>query len=268
MNAIFHDMIGRNLEVYIDDVVVKSESRPGQLSDIRLAFERMQKHQLKMNPKKCTFGVSAGNFLGFLEHQRGIEIDKNKAKAIIEAPPPKKKKGLQSLLGQINFLRRFITNFAGKVEPFSSLLKLKDEEKFQWEEVHQKAFDSIKEYLTKPPVLIPPRRGRPLKLYISAAENFIGSLLAQDNDEKKEQAVYYLSRILTATERKYSPVEKLCLALYFTATKLRHYMLPFVVHIIAKTDLIKYMLARPIIRGRIGKWTMALAEFTFRYVPQ
>ncbi|CAL2277698.1 unnamed protein product [Prunus armeniaca] len=268
MNSIFHDMIGRNLEVYIDDVVIKSESRLGHVDDLRSAFERMRRHQLKMNPKKCAFGVSAGNFLGFLVHQRGIEIDKNKAKAIINAPPPKNKKGVQSLLGQINFLRRFIANSAGKVEPFSSLLKLKDEEKFRWEETHQRAFDAIKEYLAKPPVLIPPKRGRPLKLYISAAENSIGSLLAQDNDEKKEQAVYYLSRILTATERKYSPVEKLCLALYFTATKLRHYMLPSVVHIIAKTDLIKYMLTRPIIRGRIGKWTMALAEFTFRYVPQ
>ncbi|CAL9020082.1 unnamed protein product, partial [Prunus brigantina] len=268
MNAIFHDMIGRNLEVYIDDVVVKSESRPGHLIDLRSAFERMQKHQLKMNPKKCAFGVSAGNFLGFLVHQRGIEIDKNKAKAIIDAPPPKNKKGLQSLLGQINFLRRFIANSAGKVEPFSSLLKLKDEEKFRWDEVHQTAFDSIKEYLTKPPVLIPPKRGRPLKLYISASENSIRSLLAQDNDDKKEQVMYYLSRILTAIERKYSSIEKLCLALYFAATKLRHYMLPSTIHIIAKTDLIKYMLTRPIIRGRMGKWTLALAEFTFRYVPQ
>ena len=146
-----------------------------------------------MNPKKCSFGVSAGNFLGFLVHQRRIEIDKNKAKAIIDAPPSKNKKGLQSLLGQINFLMRFIANSAGKVEPFSSLLKLKDEEKFRWEEIRQKAFDAIKEYLAKPPVLIPPKRGRPLKLYISATENSIGSLLAQDNDEKKEQAVFYLS---------------------------------------------------------------------------
>ncbi|BFG30776.1 hypothetical protein CerSpe_170500 [Prunus speciosa] len=102
----------------------------------------------------CLWG-SAGNFLGFLVHQRGIEIDKNKAKATIEAPPPKNKKGLQSLLGQINFLRRFIANSAGKVEPFSSLLKLKDEEKFRWEEVHQNAFDSVKEYLIKQSVLIP-----------------------------------------------------------------------------------------------------------------
>jgi hypothetical protein len=72
----------------------------------------MRKHQLKMNPKKCAFGVSAGNFLGFLIHQRGIEVDKNKAKAIIDAPPPRNKKQLQSFLGQVNFLRRFISNLA------------------------------------------------------------------------------------------------------------------------------------------------------------
>ncbi|KAI5317064.1 hypothetical protein L3X38_036771 [Prunus dulcis] len=92
MNATFHDTIGRNLEVYIDDVVIKSESRPGHLDDLRSAFERMRQHQLKMNPKKCAFGVSAGNFLGFLVHQRGIEIDKSKAKAIINVPPAKKRK--------------------------------------------------------------------------------------------------------------------------------------------------------------------------------
>ena len=108
----------------------------------------------------------------------------------------------------------------------------------------------------------------PLILYISAAENSIGSLLAQKNEDGKEQAVYYLSRILTANELKYSPIEKLCLALYFLATKLRHYMLPTIVFIIAKADLIKYMLSRPIIRGKIRKWSMALSEFNLRYVSQ
>ncbi|CAL2271602.1 unnamed protein product [Prunus armeniaca] len=68
-----------------------------------------------MNPMKCVFGVQAGNFLGFLVNQRGIEIDKNKAKSIMEALPPWNKKELQSLLGKINFLRRFISNYAGKI---------------------------------------------------------------------------------------------------------------------------------------------------------
>ncbi|CAL8174735.1 unnamed protein product [Prunus armeniaca] len=205
-----------------------------------------------MNPKKCVYGVQVGNFLGFLVRQRGIEIDKNKAKSIMEALPPRNKKELQSLLGKINFLRRFISNF---------------EQAFKWEEQHQQAFEEIKHYLSNLPVLSPPKRGRPLKLYVSASEVSIGSLLVQDNKEGKEQAAYYLSRTLTEVERKYSAIERLRLALYITAVKLMHYMLPFTIYIIAKTDLIKYMLTRRMLRGRIGKWTLALSEFAFIYVP-
>ncbi|XP_021824643.1 uncharacterized protein LOC110765743 [Prunus avium] len=219
MNLIFHDLIGRTVEVYIDDVVVKSPSKDDNVKHLRQAFDRMRAHGLKMNPKKCAFGVTAGNFLGFLVHQRGIEVDKNKATAIMAAPPPRTKKELQSFLGKVNFLRRFISNLAGKIRPLSPLLKLKDTERF-------------------------------------------------NNESGREQAVHYLSRTLNTAELYYSPIEKLCLALYFAATKLRHYMLPSVVQIISKTDLIKYMLTWPIIRGRIGKWTMALSEFTFQYVAQ
>ncbi|XP_062021144.1 uncharacterized protein LOC133737640 [Rosa rugosa] len=268
MNMIFHDLIGRTVEVYIDDVVVKSGKKVNHIADLRQAFERMRAHKLKMNPQKCIFGVLAGNFLGFLVHKLGIEVDKNKAKSIISAPSPTNKKELQSFLGKVNFLRRFIANSAGKIQPFSSLLRLRNEEQFVWKEEHQRALDVIKHYLANPPVLVPPVRGRPLKLYLAAAEYSIGSFLAQDNDKGKERAVYYLSRILTPVEERYTPVEKLCLALYFSAIKLRHYMLPSIVQIISKTDLIKYMLTRPIIRGRIGKWTMALSEFTFKYVAQ
>ncbi|KAI5334573.1 hypothetical protein L3X38_024706 [Prunus dulcis] len=240
MNSIFHDIIGHSLEVYIDYVVIKSLEE----------------------------GDHAGNFLGFLVRQRGIEIDKNKAKSIIEALPPRNKRELQSLLGKINFLRRFISNSAGNIQPFFSMLRLKHEQTFKWEEHHQQAFEEIKHYLSNPLVLSPPKRGRPLELYVSASEVSIGSLLVQDNKEGKEHAVYYLRRALTEIERKYSAIERLYLALYFTVVKLKHYMLPFTIYIIAKTDLIKYMLTRPMLRGRIGKCTLALTEFAFRYVPQ
>ena len=82
MNFIFHDMIGKFMEVYIDDVVVKSQDFNTYLKNLEKAFLRMRKHQLKMNPLKCAFGVQARNFLSFLVHIRGIEIDQNKAKAI------------------------------------------------------------------------------------------------------------------------------------------------------------------------------------------
>jgi hypothetical protein len=195
-------------------------------------------------------------------------VDKNKAKAILQAKPPSNKKELQRLLGQINFLRKFIANVAGKTKVFSHLLRLKDHEAFVWREEYQKAFDAIKQYLATPPMLIPPREGKPLKLYISATQESIGSLLAQDNEDGHEQAAFYLSRILNPTECRYSTVEKLCLALYFSALKLRHYMLAYVVFVIAQTDIIKYMLSKPILSGRMCKWSLALVEFHLLYVPQ
>ncbi|GLU07027.1 hypothetical protein SLE2022_240070 [Rubroshorea leprosula] len=268
MNAIFHDMIGRFMEIYIDDVVVKSNEEEEHLEHLKLAFERMRKHGLKMNPLKCAFGVSAGNFLGYLVHERGLEVDQNKARAVIEAQPPRSKKELQRFLGQVNFLRRFISNLAGKTRVFSPLLKLKSEADFKWERHHQTAFEEIKHYLSKPPVLVPPLRGKPLILYISTANESVGCLLAQENSKKQEQAVYYLSRSLSQTEVKYSSVEKLCLALFFAAIKLRHYLLYSEVYVISKTDVIKYMLSRPLLRGRIGKWVLALSEFNLKYMPQ
>ncbi|XP_059627524.1 uncharacterized protein LOC132270362 [Cornus florida] len=165
-----------------------------------MAFERMRQHKLKMNPLKCAFGVSAGNCLGFLVHQRGIELDQNKAKAIIEAKPPTTKKELQRFLGQVGYLRRFIANHAGKTHVFSPLLKLKGAEEFKWTELHQLAFKGLKSYLANPPVLMPPIKKRPLRLYLSASEESIGSLLAQNNEWGKEQAIYYLSRVLTPVE--------------------------------------------------------------------
>ncbi|KAM1588622.1 hypothetical protein ACFX10_027613 [Malus domestica] len=175
-----------------------------------------------MNPAKCVFGVSAGNFLDFLVNHRGIEVDENKARAIINVPPPTTKKQLQPLLGKINFLRRFIANSAGKMKALSTLLKLKDSNKFEWKDEHQATFMQIKVSVTTPHVLVPPRRGKPLKLYISAVEESIGYLLAQDNDARREQAIFYLSQNLNQLEINYSTVEKLCLAVFFATSKLRH----------------------------------------------
>ena len=130
MNTIFHDLIGTIIEVYIDDVVIKSKRRHTHLDDLRQTFMRIRQHNLKMNPAKYAFSVSTGIFLGFLVHHRGIEVDETKARPIINAPPPVTKKQLQSLLNKINFLCRFITNSPRKMRAFSTLLKLKDSDVF------------------------------------------------------------------------------------------------------------------------------------------
>ena len=108
-----------------------------------------------MNPKKCAFGVSAGQFLGFLVHERGIEIGLKSQEAVKMMKPPTTKE-LQKLIGKINFVRRFISNLSERIEPFKGLVKIKSDDEFRWGAEQQQAFDEIKEYLSKPPVLVPP----------------------------------------------------------------------------------------------------------------
>ena len=133
MNTIFHDIINKNMEVYINDIIVKIQEIEKHLIALRAIFEWMRVHKLKMNPLKCAFGVTAGDFLGFKVRKKDIEVDKNKAKVIIEVTPPKNNKVLQRLIGHVNFLRRFIAKCAGKVHAFLPLLKLKNVEDFQLE---------------------------------------------------------------------------------------------------------------------------------------
>ena len=99
MNAIFHDMLGNHMEIYIDDIVVKSKKVAEHMNHLRKCFERMRFHQLKLNPLKCVFRVQAEFFLGFLVHQKGVEVDQNKAKVIISAKASQNKKELQKFLG-------------------------------------------------------------------------------------------------------------------------------------------------------------------------
>ncbi len=132
MNYIFHDLISWFVEVYIDDVVVKSKEVEDHIADLRKVFERTRKYGLKMNPTKCAFGVSAGQFLGFLVHERGIEVTQKSINSIKKIQPLEDKKKLQELIGKINFVRSFISNLSGRLERFTPFLRLKADQEFTW----------------------------------------------------------------------------------------------------------------------------------------
>lgn len=170
-----------------------------------------------MNYLRCGFGVSTGKFLGFLVKKSGIEVDKNNAQAVFDTSPPRNTTKLQSLLGKINFLRRFISNLSGKIIVFSPFLKLKKEENFKWEEEHQQTFDETKRYLANPPVLTLPSQNAPVKLYILASNDTIGNMLCQEDNLGNERAFCYLSRVLNDAKTRYNFIEKLCLSLFFLA---------------------------------------------------
>jgi hypothetical protein len=208
MNLIFHYLLGINLEIYIDDVVVKSAGFDDHVADLRLALERMRKYDLKMNPLKCAFGVSAGRFLGFIVHEHGIGSDPKKVEAIGKLEEPTCKRDVQKLLEKINYLRRFISNLAGKVESFTPLVRLKHESDFRWGAEQREAFAAIKKYLLTPPVLKASKAGVPFRLYIAAQERVIGAVLIQEHSEK-ESVVAYLSRRLLDSESRFGIPQKI-----------------------------------------------------------
>ena len=118
--------------MYIDDIVIKSAGLDSHLADLRLALERMCRYGLKMNPLKCAFGLSAGKFLGFIIHEKGIEIDPKRIEAMKKLEAPTCKKDLQKFLGKVNYLRRFISNLLVKIDAFTPILRLKNEAEFTW----------------------------------------------------------------------------------------------------------------------------------------
>ncbi len=160
MMSIFHDMMHVYMEVYVDDILVKSRTKDDHANILRKVLQRSREQKWKMNPKKCVFGVSSGKLLGFIVSKRGIEVDPNKAKAIMEIPPPSNIKELRGLIGRLQFIRRLISQYSQRCKSFYELLK--GGAKFEWNYRCQKAFDDIKRYLANPPVLVPPVPERPI----------------------------------------------------------------------------------------------------------
>ena len=138
MTAIFHDMIYEEMEDYVDDIVVKSKTRTGHLRVLEQVFERCRKYKLRMNPMKCAFGVSAGKFLGFLVHYKGISVDPAKATAIATMKRPTIVRELKNFLGRVSYIRRFVLRLASVTTGLSKLLKKGTE--FTWGTVQQEAF--------------------------------------------------------------------------------------------------------------------------------
>ncbi|KAL8134261.1 hypothetical protein AgCh_009346 [Apium graveolens] len=116
MNKIFKSQIGRNLECYVDDMISKSTTIPGHVEDLKECFDNLRKNQLKLNPEKCTFGVGAGKFLGFMISNRGIKANPEKIKAIQEMKAPRTQKDVQKLAGSLAALRRFVSKLAEREE--------------------------------------------------------------------------------------------------------------------------------------------------------
>ena len=138
------------MEVYIDDMLVKSVKAELHITHLAKAFQILKSYNMKLNPAKCTFGVFAGKFLGFIVNNRGIEANPDKIKAMLDMLPPSNIKDIQRLIGRIVALSRFVSKASDKRQPFFQVLK----KPFQWDAHCKEAFAALKTYLSSPPVLV------------------------------------------------------------------------------------------------------------------
>ncbi|MCH86335.1 gag-pol polyprotein, partial [Trifolium medium] len=121
--TLFHDIIQKEIEVYVDDMIAKSQTEEENLIHLRKLFDRLRKFRLCLNPNICTFGARLGKLLGFIVSQRGIEVDHDKVKAIQNMPAPKTEKEVRGFLGRLNYIARFISHLTATSEPIFKLLR-------------------------------------------------------------------------------------------------------------------------------------------------
>ena len=190
--TLFHYMMHRDVQVYVDNMIVKSRDRVDHLVALERFFERIRQFILRLNPKKCTFGVISGKLLGYMVGERGIKADPDKIIVILDMPASMTEREIRGFLGRLQYISRFIAILIDIYEPIFRLLR--KSQPTVWDDKCQHAFERIKEYLLSPPVLLPPTPGCSLLLYLSVSDVALGCMLAQLNDSDNEQAIYYLSK--------------------------------------------------------------------------
>ena len=264
VTKMFSDLLGKTVEVYIDDMVVKSVRSTDHVGDLRKVFEILRRHSLKLNATKCAFGVGSGKFLGFLVTQRGIEANPDQIAAIQGLQPPKNVREVQRLTGMAAALNRFISKLAERCRPFFDLIK--KGKNFAWNEESDRAFKRLKRYLSSPPLLSSPKEEEPLYIYLAASDRAVSAAIVR-NGPGEQQPVYYTSKTMNGAETRYLPLEKSALALFITAKKLPHY---FQAHtMIVLTSLPLKALFRSLdFSGRISKWGAHLGAYDVRYRPR
>jgi hypothetical protein len=226
MQHVFRDHIGRTVEAYVDDIVVKTRKADNLVNDLRVAFDCLRANGVKLNPERCVFGVPRGMLLGYIVSKRGIEPNPEKVTALERMRPIRDLKGIQKVLGCLAALSRFISRLGEKGPSLFRLLK--KHECFSWTVEAQEALDKLKETLARAPILTPPQDGEPLYLYVSSTTQVVSAVIMVERTEEGhallvQRPVYYISEVLSETKARYPEIQKLLYAVVLARHKLHHY---------------------------------------------
>ena len=259
VNRMFQKQIGTFMKVYINDMLVKSTMAELHIAHLAEAFQILKEYNMKLNPAKCAFGVSTGKFLGFIVNNRGIEVNPDKIKAVLDMPSPSNIKEVQRLTGRIAALSRFVSRANDKCQPFFQVL----EKAIQWDAHCKEAFAALKNYMSSPLILVSPFEEELLTLYLAVSDFSTSAVLIRDKDQV-QHPVYYCRRALRGAEERYPKMEKLVLTLVTTTQKLRPYFQAHTIEIPTEYPM-KQILHKPETSGRLMKWAIELSEFDISY---
>ena len=172
MNKMFTHQIRRNVQVYVDDMLVKSLRENDHLNDLQETFNNLRSYNMKLNPSKCVFGVTTGKFLGFMVSQRGIEVNPEKVRATEDGERS------AELKWENCSPNRFVSKATDKCLPFFHTLR----KSFKWMDECQKAFEDLKKYFSSPPLLNPSKPGEELYLYIAVSQAAVSPALVREEE--------------------------------------------------------------------------------------
>ena len=259
--------ISRNVEAYMDDIVVKSRKGSDLLTDLAETFANLRRYDIELNPSKCTFGVPGGKLLGFLVSERGIDANLEKGSTILRMKCPVRVHDVQKLTGCLAALSRFISRLGEKALPLYRLMKKAD--KFEWTPEADAAFAELKALLSTQPVLAAPISKEPLLLYIAATGQVVSTVLTVEREEegkalKVQRPVYYLSEVLTPSKQRYPHYQKLVYGIYMTTKKVAHYFSDHSITVVSDAPLSEILHNRDA-TGRVAKWAIELLPLDIKF---
>ncbi|GJZ22770.1 reverse transcriptase domain-containing protein, partial [Tanacetum coccineum] len=261
----FRKQIGRNLEVYIDDLVIKSHTEEEIIRDIAETFKTLRQINMKLNQKKCTFGMQEGMFLGYKVNTEGLKVCPDKADAVLSLPSPGCLKDVQKLNGKLASLNNFLSKSAKSLPFFKTLKKCTKKSDFQWTQEAEVAFKQMKRLIAEIPMLTAPKERDELIMYLAGAKEAINAVLMTEREGGgKQLPVYFVSCALQGPKINYTRMEKLVLALLSASRRLKRYFQAHTIVVITDQP-IKQLLSKTHISGRMLKWKFELEGYGIQY---
>jgi hypothetical protein len=265
MNEIFHDLILQGVVcVYLDDILIFTNSLEEHRRISRIVLERMRQHKLYLRYDKCEFEKTRVEYLGVIISHNHVEMDPVKVAGVAEWPVPKSKKEVQSFLGFTNFYRRFIADFSCHARPLFDFTK--KDTPFSWTAETQGAFDKLKEVVTSTPVLILPDVGQPYRVEADGSGVATGAVLSQlSRSDDKWHPIAFLSKSLNEVERNYEIHDTEMLAIIRALEEWRHYLegAQHPVEIWTDHKNLEYFRSAQKLNRRQARWSLYLSRFDF-----